>query len=488
MKHAMKTLAILAMAATGCFAQITFVQGGKTGYSQSQHVSCPAETNTANNLLIAAVYSTSNSVTLSVADSLGDTWTALPTDTSANGQVQMFYAITRGGSNTISANESSTAIFGLFCSEWSGNATTGVVDAQTAANASGSTINMSSGNLTTTGSSDLLYCAFADKEEGAMTVGSGFTQDEIDTGFGALSEYKKNIAAGSYSCNAQDTHSSSYWLAYAAAFKAASGSPTLQSITVAPATASVVVNGTQQFTATGHYSDGSTSNLTNSASWSASGTTGGGGGDSFSWVQSGKTGYSQSQHVSCPAETNTANNLLIAAVYSTSNSVTLSVADSLGDTWTALPTDTSANGQVQMFYAITRGGSNTISANESSTAIFGLFCSEWSGNATTGVVDAQTAANASGSTINMSSGNLTTTGSSDLLYCAFADKEEGAMTVGSGFTQDEIDTGFGALSEYKKTLLPEATPATHRTRIPAATGSPMPPHSRQVAEALRWLL
>ena len=324
---------------------------------------------------------------------------------------------------------------------------------QTAANASTQTASMSSGNLTTTGSSDLLYCVFADKNEGAMAIGTGFIQDEIDTGFGALSEYKRNLTAGAYSCNGTDTAASSYWLAYAVAFKASSSSPTLQSIMVSPTTASVPVAGTQPFTATGHYSDGSTTNLTNTATWSASGSTGGGGG-SLSFVQGGKTGYSESAHVACAAKNNTANNLLLAAVYSTSNSVALSVSDTMGNIWTALPSDSSSNGLVQLFYAVAKNtASNTISANQTSTtAIFGLFCSEWSGNATSGVLDVQTAANASTQTASMSSGNLTSTGSSDLLYCLFADKKEGAMTIGTGFTQDEIDTGFGALSEYKKNL------------------------------------
>jgi uncharacterized protein YjdB len=43
----------------------------------------------------------------------------------------------------------------------------------------------------------------------------------------------------------------------------------LQSITVAPPTATVQYHGTQQFTATGNYSDGSTKNLTTSVTWSA---------------------------------------------------------------------------------------------------------------------------------------------------------------------------------------------------------------------------
>ncbi|HWA94798.1 MAG TPA: Ig-like domain-containing protein [Terracidiphilus sp.] len=46
----------------------------------------------------------------------------------------------------------------------------------------------------------------------------------------------------------------------------------LSSITVTPATPSIVAGNTQQFTATGHYSDGSTSNITNSCTWNSSNT------------------------------------------------------------------------------------------------------------------------------------------------------------------------------------------------------------------------
>ena len=48
------------------------------------------------------------------------------------------------------------------------------------------------------------------------------------------------------------------------------GSATLVSITVTPANPSLTVGGTQQFTATGHFSDGTTQNLTTTATWSSS--------------------------------------------------------------------------------------------------------------------------------------------------------------------------------------------------------------------------
>jgi hypothetical protein len=51
---------------------------------------------------------------------------------------------------------------------------------------------------------------------------------------------------------------------------ASSNTPVLQSITVSPASASITIGATQPFTATGHYSDSSTQNLTSSATWSSS--------------------------------------------------------------------------------------------------------------------------------------------------------------------------------------------------------------------------
>lgn len=48
--------------------------------------------------------------------------------------------------------------------------------------------------------------------------------------------------------------------------------PTLQSITVTPATPTVAGGATQKFTATGHYSNSSTQDLTNSATWASSDT------------------------------------------------------------------------------------------------------------------------------------------------------------------------------------------------------------------------
>jgi YVTN family beta-propeller protein len=51
-----------------------------------------------------------------------------------------------------------------------------------------------------------------------------------------------------------------------------SSGPTLKSIAVTPATATIAVNGTQQFTATGTFSDNSTKDVTTQSTWSSSNT------------------------------------------------------------------------------------------------------------------------------------------------------------------------------------------------------------------------
>ena len=48
---------------------------------------------------------------------------------------------------------------------------------------------------------------------------------------------------------------------------------TLQTIDIAPISPNISVGGTQQFTATGHYSDGSSADLTKQSNWSSSVTT-----------------------------------------------------------------------------------------------------------------------------------------------------------------------------------------------------------------------
>jgi len=75
------------------------------------------------------------------------------------------------------------------------------------------------------------------------------------------------VAAGATTLTATDSGVSG-----TATLTVTSAAPTLISIAIAPATASIAAGATQQFTATGTYSDNSTQNITASVTWSSSAT------------------------------------------------------------------------------------------------------------------------------------------------------------------------------------------------------------------------
>ncbi len=74
----------------------------------------------------------------------------------------------------------------------------------------------------------------------------------------------------SYSRWSGSDHSHSLTIALSGTASGSTPSPVLQSIAVTPASASITVGGTQQFVATGSYSNGSTQNLTTAATWTSS--------------------------------------------------------------------------------------------------------------------------------------------------------------------------------------------------------------------------
>ncbi len=436
MKCSLKLFVVSVLLTAGGFAQsISFVQGGKTGYRESSQVACPVETNTLNHLLLAAIYSTSNSVTLSVADALGNTWTPLPRDTSANGQIQVYYAIAKAtSSNTIIATQSSgTAIMGLFCSEWSGNATSNVLDVQTATNASSPTSSMSSGNLTTTGSSDLLYCVFADKKEGAMTIGTGFTQDEIDTGFGALSEYKRDLTAGTYSCNATDTAASSYWLAYAAAFKAGGGNTPVASVN-STGLATGLAAGTSTITATANAISGSATLTVTTIS--------------FVQVTAATPQEPESTVTVTYPLAQTAGDLNIVVVgWNDTTSTVQSVKDSAGNSYSLAIGPTSGTAERQSIYYAKNilGGSNEVTVVFSQAAAFAdIRILEYSGLDLSSPLDATFGA--SGNSANASAGPAATAAANELIFGANT-VWTGNKTPGVGFTSRIITTPDSNIAE-----------------------------------------
>jgi len=134
----------------------------------------------------------------------------------------------------------------------------------------GSSATSSSGAVTTTNPTDLLFGANL-VQTTTTGPGTGFTKLMLTVPDGDIAEQKMVTTTGSYSATA--LLSSGRWIMQMVAFRTPlGGTPVLQSISVTPANTSITVGGQQQFTATGRYSDGSQQNLTGSASWTSTNT------------------------------------------------------------------------------------------------------------------------------------------------------------------------------------------------------------------------
>jgi hypothetical protein len=348
---------------------------------------------------------------------------------------------------------------------------------------------MSSGNLATTGSSDLLYCVFADKNNGAMKVGSGFIQDEIDTGFGALSEYKKNLTAGSYSCNATDTGPSTYWLAYAAAFKA-SGSSSSSPLTVtaiSPASgttaggtavtitgtgfvsgATVTLGGTAAtrvtvvssttITATTPAHAGGAANVvvtdSNGSGTLTNGFSYAGAGATFGFVQVASATPQTPEAgvtISYPQTQGAGDLNLVVVGWNDTTATVRSVTDSLGNIYSLAVGPTKGTALTQSIYYAKNilAGKNSVSVAFSQAAVYpDIRVLEYSGISATSPLDV-TAGDSGASANNtvVSSGSATTSTANELIFGA-GTTSWGFTKAGSGFIAGTI-TGDGNIAEHE---------------------------------------
>jgi uncharacterized protein YjdB len=106
----------------------------------------------------------------------------------------------------------------------------------------------------------------------SQTLASGVTWSSSATTYATIGAtgLATGVAAGSTSITAS---SGGVVSTPPAALAVTVSTPVLQSITVSPTSASIAVGATQQFTATGHYSNGSTQTLASGVTWSSSTTT-----------------------------------------------------------------------------------------------------------------------------------------------------------------------------------------------------------------------
>ena len=265
-------------------APIAFVQANyATPQSGETTVTVPySASQVAGDLNVVVVGWNNTSATVnSVGDSDGNVYTL------AVGPAQVSGALTQSiyfaksiraasaGANTVTVNfNGSAASADIRVLEYSGIDPVTPVDV--VSSATGKSASSASPSAVTTNASDLILGA---NIVVSLTTGpgSGFTQRILTNPDGDMVEDKIVSSAGSDAASAPLSSSAS-WIMQMVAFRAASTgeagapNPTLTSIAVAPSNSSLLQGSTLQFSATGTFSDGSTQNLTSTATWSSSDT------------------------------------------------------------------------------------------------------------------------------------------------------------------------------------------------------------------------
>jgi chitodextrinase len=218
----------------------------------------------------------------SVTDSSGNAYSLAVGPTQVSGALtqSIYYAksivAAAAGSNAVTVNFSGSALApDIRILEYSGLNTVSPFDV--AASATGNSSSSATPSAVTTNATDLILGA---NIVVSMTTGpgSGFTQRILTSPDGDIVEDKVVSTVGSYSASAT-LGAAAPWIMQMVAFKAAQvtapagvAAPTLSSIAVAPSSASISAGSTEQFSATGTYSDGSTKNLTATAIWASTNT------------------------------------------------------------------------------------------------------------------------------------------------------------------------------------------------------------------------
>lgn len=203
----------------------------------------------------------------------GTTQQFTATGTFSDGSTQdLTGSVTWSSSNTSVATVAST---GLATAMSAGNttiqATSGAVSGSTTLTVTGPTLV----SISVTPTSDSLITGSTQQFTATGTFSNGSTQNLT----GSVTWSSSNTSAATISSTGLATAKGPGTATIQAASGQTTGSttltvtnPTLVSISVTPSSVSIAVGATQQFTATGTYSNGSTQNLTESVTWSSSNT------------------------------------------------------------------------------------------------------------------------------------------------------------------------------------------------------------------------
>lgn len=251
--------------------QSTFVNGS-TVTAQFPSAVTPGDL-----ILVHAVWSDNTLHVNSIGDTLGNTYSAAVLAQGAANSLmlstELFYAANVfGGATRITLTLSGSAYLNIFVYEIAGAVASNPLDLTATGNGTG--LSVSTGSITTSAQNEFVFVGTG-HHFGYDTVGVGFTGLQAsETG---LDEFQTVASAGtvvSGSATLSATNSTYPWAAFLAAFKTTppsggGGNPTLNSIQLTPYSPTLSMGLSQQLTATGLFSDGSTQNLTSSATWAA---------------------------------------------------------------------------------------------------------------------------------------------------------------------------------------------------------------------------
>lgn len=440
------------------------------------------------NVLIIA-WSSSTTQAPSISDTNGNTYTLVvgPTRSGTSAQSIYYAKNIASGANAVTATFTASVTYrDMRIAEYSGIDITSPSDGSSGATGTGTAI--TSGSFTTTNANDLLV---AGDYLGGATIapGSGYTQRQLSS---LSSIYEDQIvgSAGSYAGTA--TQSATGWyIMQAAAFKAAvSGgqAPTAPSNLAAAAASSTQVNlswtastdstgvtayyvercagaGCTNFTQVGSvsgnppavvYSDtglsaGTTylyrvratdaAALLSAYSGSASATTQSSGTSSITYIQSKAATQSASGtslSVSYPSAQVAGDFNVLIVAWSSSTTQAPTITDGKGNTYAlAVGPTRSGNSAQSIYYAKNiAAGTNAVTATFSSAVTYlDMRIGEYAGIDVTSPVNG--AIGGTGTTVAMTSGNITTTNANDLLV---AGNYLGGSTTapGAGYTQRQL--------------------------------------------------
>jgi len=438
--------------------------------------------NTAGNLIVVAVrIGSPSTTTVSVRDTNGNSYSLARSQvqTTDGHQAWVYYAkIIAAGANTVTVTLSATATLRVAIHEYSGLDTAAPLDQTTSAPGSGTA--PTSGSVTTTAANELLFGMGSSANARTWTAGTGYTLRQAPAG--KLETADRIVAAtGSFSASAS-LSAADDWTAIIVTFKTwatgSSPSPAAQPTFSPPGgtysgSQSVRINDTTSGAAIYYTTDGSTppaspsstpytgpiavsttttikavataSGFANSPMATATYTIQAAPPPSpIAFVQSASVDAGVAVATSLAFTTNTtAGNLIVVAIrVGPPTTTTVAVKDSNGNSYTLARSQvqTTDRHQTWVYYANNiAAGPTTVTVTLSTTATLRVAIHEYSGLNTVAPLDQTTSAQGNGTA--PTSGSVTTTAASELLFGMGSSANAQSWTAGTGYALRQAPAG-----------------------------------------------